>query len=396
MPFLGQEGFFLILFTKIIYALSAGKKENMKHVKKLFAFVLAFAMIVTLTTGYVAKATSTLTVTFRMEMDESTAIKPVSITLTDADKKDYGIGLSTTTLTPLHAMAKLFTEHYGATEETMKNYIGYSNGWVSGISKDGTCDKEPYGSAASGTQDNVYWMFSVNDCSPQNPDTEWGYSMSEYPLQDKDKIVIYGLWSGYPEVSYYTTFDKEEYRTAVGSTIDVSIKGLGSDDISGKPAALAVSGASVMVDNVEVGVTDTDGKVSLSFDKEGTYELSAKRKAADGIHYDISRPYAKVTVTKKVAGTSVKKLEKPSSVKVKVKKFKKNKKKLTISWKKVKNATKYNVYISKKKKKGYKKVAVTKKTKVTLKKKKGTYFVRVKAKFGKLTSAYSKTVKVKA
>ena len=73
----------------------------MKQCKKLTAFFLAFAMILSLAGSTGAKAATSMTVTLYVAQDSKVMIKPVTVTLTDADKKDYGIGLSTETLTPL-------------------------------------------------------------------------------------------------------------------------------------------------------------------------------------------------------------------------------------------------------------------------------------------------------
>ena len=95
----------------------------MKNKKKLLSVLLVFVMTVSVFHGYAAKAADTVKVTLRLEQDNKTLVTPVEVTLTDEDKKDYGIGLSTETLTPLHALAKYLTEKKGATTETMKNYI---------------------------------------------------------------------------------------------------------------------------------------------------------------------------------------------------------------------------------------------------------------------------------
>lgn len=113
----------------------------MKNKKKLLSVLLVFVMTVSVFHGYAAKAADTVKVTLRLEQDNATLVTPVVVTLTDADKKDYGIGLSTETLTPLHALAKYLTEKKGATTETMKNYIMASEGlFVNGISIDGKAD----------------------------------------------------------------------------------------------------------------------------------------------------------------------------------------------------------------------------------------------------------------
>ena len=67
----------------------------MKNKKKLLSLLLVFIMALTMFQGFAAKAESSITVTLRVEQDEATLVPPVQVTLTDADKKDYGIGLDT-------------------------------------------------------------------------------------------------------------------------------------------------------------------------------------------------------------------------------------------------------------------------------------------------------------
>lgn len=66
-------------------------------------------------------------------------------------------------------------------------------------------------------------------------------------------------------------------------------------------------------------------------------------------------------------------------MKAKVVKSKKAKKSVKLTWKKASRAKGYQVYVSKKNKKHFKKSATVKKTKKTLKLKKGTYYVKVRA-----------------
>ena len=90
---------------------------------------------------------------------------------------------------------------------------------------------------------------------------------------------------------------------------------------------------------------------------------------------------------------------KPTSVKAVVKKSTKKKKTVTLTWKKIKSASGYRVTISTKTNKGFKKLADVKKTKLTFKKKKGTYYVKVKAYIAsgnkRIYSKASKTLKIK-
>ena len=406
----------------------------MKNKKKLLSVLLVFVMTVSVFHGYAAKAADTVKVTLRLEQDNKTLVTPVEVTLTDEDKKDYGIGLSTETLTPLHALAKYLTEKKGATTETMKNYIMASESqyglYVNGISIDGKSD----GSASSDALDGVNWMYTVNN-------TDTGVGMGSYSLKNNDAVTIYGLWGGgtWPNnvETNYSYFENSTMNTTVSNKTTVSLKGVGYDE-NYTPIVKSISNATVVAAKYEneastatkdtavaTAQTDDNGVATLSFDKAGTYVLSAYRLDSDGKHSNISRPYGivkvlaavtaptatptvtptaapTVTPTTTPAGDSlgkpvptktptatptpasddkgIKKVaKKPTKVKVVVKKSKKKKKSVTVSWKKAANAKGYRIALSKKKNGKYKKVTDTKKTKYTFKKTKGTYYVKLTA-----------------
>lgn len=430
----------------------------MKNKKKLLSVLLVFVMTVSVFHGYAAKAADTVKVTLRLEQDNKTLVTPVEVTLTDEDKKDYGIDLSTETLTPLHALAKYLTEKKGATTETMKNYIMASKSqyglYVTGISIDGKSD----GSASSDGLDGVNWMYTVNNTDP-------GVGMGSYSLKNNDAVTIYGLWGGgtWPNnvETNYSYFENSTMNTTVSNKTTVSLKGVGYDE-NYNPIVKSISNATVVAakyeneastattgNAVSLVQTDENGTATLSFDKAGTYVLSAYRLDNDGKHSNISRPYALVkvlaavttptatptvtptaapTVTPTAAPTvtptatptvtptatptvtptatpagdslgkpvptktptatptpasddkGIKKVAKtPTKVKVVVKKSKKKKKSVTVSWKKAANAKGYRIALSKKKNGKYKKVTDTKKTKYTFKKTKGTYYVKLTA-----------------
>lgn len=397
----------------------------MKNKKKLLSVLLVFVMTVSVFHGYAAKAADTVKVTLRLEQDNKTLVTPVEVTLTDEDKKDYGIGLSTETLTPLHALAKYLTEKKGATTETMKNYITASKSqyglYVTGISIDGKSD----GSASSDALDGVNWGYAVNNTDP-------GVGMGSYSLKNNDAVTIYGLWGGgtWPNnvETNYSYFENSTVNTTVSNKTTVSLKGVGYDE-NYNPIVKSISNATVVAakyeneastattgNAVSLVQTDENGTATLSFDKAGTYVLSAYRLDSDGKHSNISRPYAIVkvlaavtaptatpTATPTAAPTAtptatpvptvtpapptpasddkgIKKVAKtPTKVKVVVKKSKKKKKSVTVSWKKAASAKGYRIALSKKKNGKYKKVTDTKKTKYTFKKTKGTYYVKLTA-----------------
>ncbi len=453
-----QDFSYVIAIPEQKYAIREKEGFSMKNKKKLLSVLLVFVMTVSVFHGYAAKAADTVKVTLRLEQDNKTLVTPVEVTLTDEDKKDYGIDLSTETLTPLHALAKYLTEKKGATTETMKNYIMASKSqyglYVTGISIDGKSD----GSASSDALDGVNWGYAVNNTDP-------GVGMGSYSLKNNDAVTIYGLWGGgtWPNnvETNYSYFENSTLNTTVSKKTTVSLKGVGYDE-NYNPIVKSISNATVVAAKYEneastattgnavtLAQTDDNGVATLSFDKAGTYVLSAYRLDSDGKHSNISRPYAivkvlaavttptatptvtptatptvtptatptvtptatptvtptatpTVTPTATPAGDSlgkpvptktptatptpasddkgIKKVAKtPTKVKVVVKKSKKKKKSVTVSWKKAANAKGYRIALSKKKNGKYKKVTDTKKTKYTFKKTKGTYYVKLTA-----------------
>ena len=309
----------------------------------------------------------------------------------------------------------------------------------------------------------TYWMIGFNNYTKVlNPESENGYDYSagDYPLKDGDVITFYGAPSFYnisDEASfYYTVFDKAEYSAKTNEAVTVNLKGKDPMDYSEtaydevdhpiEDAEILVAQRTDEVNSVTGETadasygdihTDMYGNASITFTKAGTYVLSASRTnivevstgdesgTKEGVTYcDISRPYAIVTVedsqvkeeqtpaatstptpapttaaNSKADETSVSKPAQVKKVKKSIaKKFKNNKKTVVLSWKKTK-ASGYQIYLSKKTKKGFKKKAATTKTKKTLKLKKGTYYVKVRA-YNKSGSKvaygkFSKVVKVK-
>lgn len=388
--------------------------------KKMLTTLLIIIMTISMTDGFVAKAAKTITVTLRMEQDNATLTKPVSVTMTENDIKAYGsMAFSTDTMTPYHVLAKYLITEKGATEDTLADYLLVSSGYLNGISLNGNIKKDSGSPSVNPNTSDCYWMYAVNDSSPVNPATGFSYSLNEYPIQDNDELVFYGVWGGDWEnsiSSYYTTFDKKHYAAKTNEKIDVSLLGLDIFNDYGVKANRTISGAHITVTSADGEtmpdqyVTGKDGKVSLCFPKQGVYTLSAYRKTADGVHYDISRPFATVTVTDTETKPDTPittppdsaKTVKPSKVKgvkASVKKTKKKKKKIAITWKKAANASGYEIYLSKKK--GYKKAGNVTGTKKTIKRKKGTYFVKIRA-YNKQASgtkkiygAFSKVKKIK-
>ncbi len=453
MPFWGKQDLSCIIAHTInVYAIREKEGFEMKHTKKLLSLLLVLVMAVSLANGFVIKAANAITVTIRMEQDETTLLAPVEVTLTEEDKNNnFGLDLLTTgedaTYSPLRAFAKYLSTVKGVKNEDMKNYIivaesDWGGAYVNGLSING----DGTGAASTNGADSVSWMYDVNDALPN-------VAMDQYELKDQDDVVFYGLWySSAGDETLYSVFDQKQYTAEHNkntTAVSVSLNGIGYEydaDWNQIPYTKPVSNATIYVakyqdassfatekNAIATVVTDQNGKASLPFTEAGKYVLSASRKAKDGVHYDISRPYATVTITEPsstptavptatptasptavpTASPTVPPLvvtpipdsgkktaapAKPKSIKVIVRKSKAKRKKVTITWKKVKKATGYQLALStpKKKRTTYKKV---KKNKVTLKCKKGTYYVKIRAykkqKGKTIYGKYSRKIKFK-
>lgn len=131
----------------------------------------------------------------------------------------------------------------------------------------------------------------------------------------------------------------------------------------------------ISADTLKV-LTDAEKKI-VSLKAEKKTQDEAKKKAEEA-----KKKAAEEAAKKKAQQEALKKKYTPSKTSIKsIKKLKKNQVKLT--WKKVKNATGYEVYQSMKKNSGYKKVkTITKNKKVTYKagklKKKKTYYFKIR------------------
>ncbi|MBO5487808.1 MAG: hypothetical protein J5988_12950 [Eubacterium sp.] len=416
----------------------------MKHTKKLLSLLMTLVMALSLTTGFTTKtatAAQQLTVTLRVEQDATTLLAPVKITLTEADKKDFGIGLSTETLTPLHALAKYLQTEKKVSDEDMKNYISHSTGWISSIKISDTDN----GTSSNIDQTETSWMFAVNNKSnivneeaSKDSDYAINYSSYAYPLKDDESITFYGVWWGdYVKGinSYYAAFDKEIYKATSKKEVTVSLKQCGiydtdnTFDACANATVIASQNGNPVPTKYDIkGTTDKNGTVNLQFPSAGTYTLSAYREISvendnntTTKHYDISRPYAVVTVTdeqvenppakqeqtitqqkENTSTTTTATVRKPAKVtklKATVKKSKKTKKSVKLSWKKATNAKGYEIYVKKNAKKKLTKKTTVKKNKATIKLAKGSYQIKVRAynKSGSTTKkgSFSKSIKVK-
>ena len=176
-----------------------------------------------------------------------------------------------------------------------------------------------------------------------------------------------------------------EYNAKFAESVTKTINAIGTVDLS-KESQIAEARKSynaltseqkelISADTLKV-LTDAEKEiVSLKAEKKTQDEAKKKAEAA-------KKKAAEEAAKKKAQQEALKKKYTPSKTSIKsIKKLKKNQAKLT--WKKVKNATGYEVYQSMKKNSGYKKVkTITKNKTVTYKvgklKKKKTYYFKIR------------------
>ena len=436
----------MLLNRKLHTHVYAGKKVNMKTMRKLWTLFLSLALMLSLVTGIPVTAnaeetTGDITVTLRVEQDYSTVLAPVNVTLTESDKaKDFGLSGLEGTNSPLKALAKYLSTEKNVSDDDMSKYINVSSGgFLNSISWNGKDVTNPCETMLDGTSFTQYTAWSYSVKNGDNTNAEGDKLITQYELKDNDSISICGLFSEFSAdysstlAGFSSSFDQDQYAASTGKAINVTLNqnnfGVRSacEGATILAAKLSDTVLTATKDNASVTAsTDKEGKASLTFKEAGTYVLSAYKTASDKIHSTISRPYAVVTVSaadvakdpnpdKKntisstlpaVTPVQVSTAVMPAkvkSLKAKVPKNKKTKKSVKFTWKKAKNATAYQIYISKKKKSGYKKQATTTSLKKTLKLKKGTYYVKVRAynksgsfyKYGKFSTVLKVKVKNK-
>ena len=208
-----------------------------------------------------------------------------------------------------------------------------------------------------------------------------------------DKLFA-GSYADYNYADLYSYFGKETVNTVTGKNVSLKL----SCDNGG--SAVAPVTAKVMKLNRSTGKLTAisgakyaNGKVTFKFAKKGTYYVSA----TGTVKYTGNWPGAEET-TAAFAGAYCKVVVKDAKpAKPVIKSAKRNsKKKATVTWKKAKNAKKYQVQYRMKGKKKWT-TKTTTKTKLVIKKLKAkkAYQVRVRAINGSAKSAYSKVKNIK-
>lgn len=191
---------------------------------------------------------------------------------------------------------------YGAafTKDTMSSYFGGSSSFVSKI---------------FGVDGGI--GYAVNDRLPVGPKYD-GYAINEYALSEGDDVYFFIYASPYWG-DYLSYFDKKQLTVNAGEEITLKLSGYmameqmgtpGKDtrpittmeNIEGAEIDLLDENAGKLEFGDYLGETDENGKVTLKFDKAGTYYVSAIGESSTT--FPITGPWCEITVNEAKPGDS--------------------------------------------------------------------------------------------
>ena len=190
---------------------------------------------------------------------------------------------------------------YGAafTKDTMSSYFGGSS-FVSKIfGVDGSIG------------------YAVNDRLPVGPKYD-GYAINEYALSEGDDVYFF-IYASPSWGDYLSYFDKKQLTVNAGEEITLKLSGYmameqmgapGKDtrpittmeNIEGAEIDLLDENAGKLEFGDYLGETDENGKVTLKFDKAGTYYVSAIGESSTT--FPITGPWCEITVNEAKPGDS--------------------------------------------------------------------------------------------
>lgn len=212
----------------------------------------------------------------RIEASDKTIVKETTLDVSNFDMKDYGVEEVVNKPTALNAIIEALKSadidvNDRKNIDIVKGKYGY---YIKGIAD-----------ISAGTQSG--WMYAINNESP-------AVSVDKQEIKDGDSLTVYFVES-YSTV--YSFFDKTKVNALKGKEVTLTLKGNFFDEnyVAYKKG---IEGAEVLVNDEPYGdlVTDKDGKVTLKFDKPGTYIVSARKLDASN-NPVISRPYCEISVS---------------------------------------------------------------------------------------------------
>ena len=229
-----------------------------------------------------------VTVSMRMEDEYKTVLKPTDVVIDKlylTEGEDYWKDYSFDKPVPALAIAKVAKEKGIATVTDSDDFeLGNTMNWIVTLGQ----DKFDYSDDGNGS-----FMFDVN--------YEFvNLGIGEQPLTEGDIVRVYYQtdWQNNNPNLY---FEEEEFEILEGESVDFKLNGykLVPPDYTEERAPYAGAQLEINSETEDVDavvteeVTDEEGKISYTFDKAGTYHISARDPEAA-----VVRPYAHVVVKK--------------------------------------------------------------------------------------------------
>ena len=199
-------------------------------------------------------------VTVLVRSDTGTVRSSVSVPMTDdSDELDLVTGkkyveYNEGAYTALHAVIDALNT--GLDPVDFSCYKGYLKPSVE-------IDDTDYGSDCG-------WVCEVNGVYVAEP--------AYYLLKDGDSVVYY--YNKDYDGMIHAWFEKEMFSITEGDSVTLDLSGAAVKDTSA--AAGALSGASILVNNVVKGETNANGQCTIPFDEAGTYAVTAQKLDASG------------------------------------------------------------------------------------------------------------------
>ena len=257
-------------------------KLSNNMIKRSLSFMIVFALVFAFMApiaGFKVEAANEVnySVKVRIEGNDSTFVKPTTINIESLDLSEYpGINKSASDydgLRPIHAIVRALEKSGIEPKDNSKFIISMGGNYIEMIN----------GLAGA-------WMYRVDN---KNADLGVG----DFKIKDDQEVVLYYVENW--EDNTYSWFDQESI--VVDGEKDFELNLIGHAGFDETTPTTSVEGATILVDGKEYKKdgqavkTDSEGRVTLNFDKAGTYDISANKKNDKGQNI-ISRPYASVKV----------------------------------------------------------------------------------------------------
>lgn len=238
--------------------------------KKILSALTALCIVLTsLLCGFSAFANDSVNAKFSMVYGGVYAIEPTEVTVTAdlSDKYESTVGWNDTAAQPtiLDALIAAHLDLWG----DISGLSCTSSGWL----------KTVFGMSDSvGYRLNGEYVMSLNDTINDNDYVDFAFYQDIYGYSDS-----------------YAWFDSREIQTEEGAQITLTAQCSGYDS-SWNLVTLSCADIEVTANGEPVGKTDADGKITLSFDKEGTYSITTESYMGSTALFP---PFCTVTVNQK-------------------------------------------------------------------------------------------------